>query len=231
MTGRPAAREDGFTLVELMVVMLVGGIVLGIATSALIQSQQTVAGTLQRQFDLGEARGAADAASADLRTLVPLGGTYLLTATAREASFYALRDVGDNEGPVRIRIVLEANGDLVRYSTRPSAASGPAPSPSAYSSPEVTQRRILASGLQSGQAVFRYYASYTLVPVPGASPSVSPSVSELPLVAPSPSGSPSVATANRNAIRFVEIVLQVQQPGARDVGATSVRQVVRLPNM
>lgn len=230
MARRTAAREDGFTLVELMVVVVLGGIVLGIAANALIQSQRTVAGTLQRQSDLGEARIAVDAASADLRTLVPLGGTYLLTATAREVSFYALRDVPDNQGPVRIRIVQEANGDLVRYSTRPAAAAGMAPSPSAYNSPSVTQRRVLASGLQGTQPIFRYYVSYALIPLPGASPSVSPSVSELPLVAPSPSGSPSVAATRRSEIRFVEISLRVQQPGSRDVGVTPVRQVVRLPN-
>lgn len=232
MTGR-SAREDGFTLVEVMVVVVLGGIVLGIAANALIQSQRAVAGTFQRQSDLGEARVALDAASADLRTLVELDGTHLLTATATDVTFFALRDVVPGEGPVRIRLVREANGDLVRYATRPPAGSGRSPAPALYDGPGAVAAppRILASGLLPGTPVFRYYASYKLVPIPGASPSASPSASELPLPTPSGGGTPAVASANRASVRFIEIAVQVQQPGSRDVGATPVRQIVRLPNL
>lgn len=234
MDRRLVARDDGFTLVELMVVVVVGGIVLGVAVNALIQSQRTVAGTLQRQSDLGEARIAADAASADLRTLVPLNGTHLLTATATEVTFFALRDVPEGEGPVRIRIVQEADGDLVRYSTRPPPGlSTASPDPSVYDGPlaRTGTPRLLASGLRSNLPVFRYYASYGLVPIVGASPSASPSASEIALLPPGGGATPSVPAASRRTIRFVEIQLEVQQPGARDVGVTPIRQIVRLPNM
>lgn len=231
MTRRPAAREDGFTLVELMVVVVLAGIVIGIAADALIQSQRTVSDTFQRQADLGEARIAVDAASADLRTLTPLGGTVLLAATAREVQFFARRDLPDGQGPVRIRIRLEDNGDLVRYSTRPPSDAGAAPSPAAYDDAGLTtQTRVLASGLQIGNPVFRYYSSYALV-ADGPAPAVTASAAELPMADPDGTGEPGVPAANQQSIRFVEVRLDVEQGGARDVGVTTVQQVVRLRNM
>lgn len=219
------------TLVELMVVMILAGVVIAAASSALIQSQRAVAGTLQRQADLGEARIAADAVSADLRTMTELGGVYLQTATAREVQFFARRDVPPGDGPVRIRIRREDNGDLVRYSTRPPTGAGTAPSPAAYDTAGLTtQRRVLASGVRTDVAVFRYFSSYTLVAVT-PSPSVSPTGSELPLVAPGGGGDPAVASASRPNVQFIEIRLAVQQAGSRDVGVTPIRQLVRLSNM
>lgn len=223
-----ARRDEGYSLVELMVVVVLAGIVLGIATSALVQSQRTVSGTFQRQADLGEARAAVDAVSADLRTMTPLNGTHLLSATAREIQFFARRDVPVDQGPVRVLIRLEGNGDLVRYTTRPPSAAGAAPSPSAYAT-ALGQPRILASGLPPGTTLFRYYSSYTLVSS-GASPAVTASPTELPMVTPSGTGAPGVPAANQPSIRFVEVRLDVEQDGPRDVGVTSVRQVVRLPN-
>lgn len=227
-------RDDGFSLVELMVVLLLSGIVLGVAANALVQSQRTVSGTFQRQADLGEARNAVDAASADLRTMTPLGGTYLLTATAREVSFFARRDVPIGRGPVRITLRVESNGDLVRYSTAapvpsPSPTSAVVPSPSAYAT-ALGPPRILASGIPAGATVFRYYSSYTLVPS-GPSPQVTASAAELPMAAPSGTGQPGVPAANQSLIRFVDVRLDVEQGGARNVGVTTVRQVVRLPNL
>lgn len=226
-----ARAEGGFTLVELMVVVMLAGIVLGIAANALIQSQRSVAGTFQRQADLGEARSAVDAASADLRTLVRQADTYLLTATATEVSFFALRDVPQGQAPTRIRIVQEADGDLVSYSTRPPTSATSTSDPSVWDQAGLTTvRRVLASGLPAGQPIFSYYTSYTLVPV-APSPRVSPSASELPLQVPAGGGSAQVPSGSRLNVRFVEIQLQVQQAGARDVGATSVEQIVRLPNL
>lgn len=224
-------REQGVTLVELMVVVALAGAVLGMVTTALIQSQRTAAGTFQRQADLGEARIAADAASADLRTLTPLSNSYLVTATGQEVTFFARRDLNVDAPPVRVRLVLESNGDLVRYSTRMRPGGSATPAPADYDNAaltQATQRRVLASGLQPAQTVFRYYASYSLVAV-APSPAVSPRASELPMAVPSGGGAPAVPTLDRQSVRFIEVRLTVDQGNAR-VGGTSVRQLVRLPN-
>jgi prepilin-type N-terminal cleavage/methylation domain-containing protein len=228
--GARLRSEHGFTLVELLVVMVLAGVVLSMATAALIQSQRTVAGNLQRQADLGEARIAVDAASADLRTLTPLAGTYLASATAREVLFFARRDVDDGAPPVRIRLRLESNGELVRYSTRLNPPYPANPVPADYNAAGLTTvRRTLARGLPPGQTVFRYYSSYTLVPS-SPSPRATPSASALPMAVPSGGSEPAVPATGQASVRFIEVRLEVERSGGRDVGPTFVRQLVSLRN-
>ncbi len=220
--------EDGLSLVELMVVVALAGIVLAAVANTLIQTQRTVSMTLQRQSDLGQVR-AVDAVSADLRTLTELGSTYLLTATAREVEFFAFRDVPRgatpspaptlaDEGPSRIRIRREDNGDLARTVVRPRPGAGANPVLADYTG-QPEQRRILARGLRPDVALFGFRTAEAVS-------------SALPLVDPG-TGVPAVPEGQRQHVRFIEIRVAVQgrPAGARSVGPTEVRQLVRLPNL
>jgi hypothetical protein len=185
--------------------------------------------TLQRQSDLGQVR-AVDAVSADLRTLTELGSTYLRTATAREVEFFAFREVPRgatpspaptvaNEGPSLIRIWRQDNGDLVRTVVRPRPGAGANPTLADYSGQPAPQPRILARGLRADVPLFGFRSAEA-------------ASSALPLVDPG-TGVPEVPEAQRQHVRFIEIRVAVQgRPnGARSVGPTEVRQLVRLPNL
>jgi prepilin-type N-terminal cleavage/methylation domain-containing protein len=230
--------EGGFTLVELMVVLVLTGIVLGIAVNALIQAQRTMTGTLQRQNDLGQARIAADAVSADLRTLTVFGGVVFETASASEVIFYAARDITCATpsasatasppacgAPARIRIVREANGDLVRYLVRLPLSDGRTPARTRYDA-VAPQRRVLARGLLATPPLFRYHSTYAYA----GTPTATPVASEVPLTAPS-GGTPTVPADQRDEVRFVELTLVVDPADQRAIGPTPLRSVVRLVNV
>jgi len=244
VSGVPAARdgEDGFTLVELMVAIVLSGIVLGVLASTLIQAQRNVAGTFQRQDDLGQARVAVAAVSADLRALTTLQGVILETATDDTVTFYADRDTpclpGSPgppvtppacEGPVRITITRTPGGELVRDTVRPPTGSGRTPLLEDYEPPPAppdereVRSRVLARGLRTDEPVFRYHATFGYA----GSPTPTPAPSNLPTTGTPP----ALPAASVPLVRFVEVTLAVDPPDFRGVEPTRVRAVVRLPNL
>ncbi len=236
---RAAAGEEGFTLVELMVVLVLMGIVLGILTNSMIQAQRTVTGTLQRQNDLGQARIAADAISADLRALVTLQSVTFERAADGEVIFYADRTIACTpavagppptapacEPPVKIHIVRDPSGTVTRTATRPPAGTARTPPLTAYTvaaGAQSTSPRVLARGVRTDVPLFRFHSSFAY----SAGPTPTPVPSNL-----ATTGTPALLPeASKSLVRFVEVTLAVDPPDARAIGTTRVRSVVRLPNL
>lgn len=206
-------RDDdaGLTLVELLVTMAVLSTVMGVIASSVIMVQQTVSRTSQRQADLGQARIALDAASADLRTLTPLVDITFPSVGPREIVFYANRDLGSGGTPVRLRWTLEGD-ELVRYETRGPSGLGSSARTTDYPAAP-TRRRVVARGVQPGSTVFRYFTE------------LSPSADEV---------DPATADVDRRRrIRFVRITVTAENAGEvrAGVAGTTVTQTVRLPNL
>jgi len=207
--------EDGVTLAELLVVLVLTGLVLGAVTSNLIASHRIVRGTFERQQDLGQARVAIAAASADLRALTPLGTTRLLTSSATDVQFFARRDLTPGLGPTRIRLVVEGT-ELVRYATLAPADRGEAPATSDYPPQSAAQKRVLARGLVPGP-LFSYY---------GASPA-----SPLLNTFDANGVDLGVASTSTALVRSIGVTLRVQAPAGAVVEPATVSQIVHLPNL
>lgn len=115
---RPDRRdpEAGFSLPELLVVMLIFSVIGTMLVSSMVMVQRTVNATDTLARDVSEARASMVEVSRVLRTARPRSETAapFVTATATELEFYASFRHQDEPGPKLIRLTLE-DDSLVEY--------------------------------------------------------------------------------------------------------------------
>jgi prepilin-type N-terminal cleavage/methylation domain-containing protein len=209
-------RKDqaGFTLVELLVVVVILGAVSAGIYRALDNIQSTSSGAAERVINLDEGRVLMDTLTKDFRTATRLTSTSLPMESAdwQSATFYArLNTTGQ---PVRLHVSLDAEGRLQEQITDPVCAVGTTPCPDdQWTYPGPARTRIVGRWVDKTIAVFKYYD------IDGNQ------------IVPSPSQSSSLSTLQKSAVRAVEITLKIRR--TPNIGATPTTLInrVRLPNI
>ena len=207
-------REEGFTLVELLVTISILALVMGAVTTAVVATQRTVRETDQRYTDLGEARVAMNATSRNVRTAIRLnpGDPAFIDAGPEHLEFYANVDVGAGD-PKRVRLDVQGD-DLLETVEDGTVGSGAGANPvRTWTGDGAPRTRTIARNLTNptdGEPLFEYFAQ-------GASTPFATPGDQLP-------------AADQGDVRQVRIELRVDSDAVPDVAETVLANRVRIPN-
>lgn len=221
MRIRPMDRRDnGTSLAELMVSILVFGIIMIVATSCVIMIFRTYRGTNERASNLGGAQLAVDAMSKLIQTAaqppVANGGTSpsaIITGTGNDLKFYGYNLPG--QGPSVIEFSVNASGQLVQ-SVTPSTNAGAniCTPPFSYGT---TTTRVLANGLSTTATIFTYATQSTPPTIGGSTLTLS--------------GTPAaLSSAQAATVELVKINMSVNVSSNPKVSNTGAQTLVTLPN-
>ena len=218
-TETPERRDDGVTLIEMMVVVSILGVIMGIVTQGLLTAQRTMSDNATRLDGLSQTNQAMEAITRVLRTAI-LPSQVQATCTncdvaafiagdARSVQFYAnvntdgiLPTSGTTDyGPRRVSYSVSSAGELKETIQRPNVHSVTdfnyqycTPGPGCP-----VQSRVLARDVQAG-TIFTYYDREGNVIVPPLQSSASKlksvdSIDVLLKVDPSDRTNPATVTA------------------------------------
>jgi prepilin-type N-terminal cleavage/methylation domain-containing protein len=219
LISRIARRDDeGLSLVELMVSIVIFGMIGAALTATVIITSQTVRNTSARADDLNNVQVALEDMTKLIATAanppVPAGQTQvtaLITAKNNDLSFYGYNKPG--QAPSLIRFYVDSSNQLIESYTPSSQCVWP------YTwDTTQTRSRVLARNLTPGQTVFTYFAAPT-TPYPQGSP--------LPLT-----GSPAAldTTTSSPLVEEVGLSLSVDVVTAPDIPPTVATTQILLPN-
>jgi prepilin-type N-terminal cleavage/methylation domain-containing protein len=172
MTAR-LAGEDGFTLVELLVAMVVGLVVIFAAFSVMDGSWRLNAKTTDHIETTNRGRLAMDTITQQLGSRICLQSEtpaqgWLVTATDSQVEYYA--SVTNETAP---RLVVERRRLTYRPTTKDilfeawtGSAPPPTPPPAKTTTPTIT--RVVAQGVEPAGStpIFRYYVPQGTPPLP-----------------------------------------------------------------
>lgn len=208
------SREDGITLPELLVTITILSLVMSGVTAAYVSTSRGIGAANVTMEDLGIARNAYERVTQLIRSASdPTGaqqgsrdgnGSHVAfdLATSRETVFYSTIGRSVDQDPVRVRIVVDAAGDLVEQVWQP------APGPTWPGAP-VT--RVLVSDL-ANTAVFTFLTedrtNTTCFRVLGSAG--------------------TLTTAQLFEIDAVEVALDVQRPSGYDSTPAELSGLVRI---
>lgn len=189
-------------MIEMIAVISILSIVLAVVYQGMISLNQTAASTDLRLDNLGEARGAMEVITRDLRTATRPGSGGLspfLVAKDKEVEWYANLD--PVPGPRKVRIYVDAQNNLIEEVIPPG---GTAPNWTYTGTPEVAVRaRWVANS--GAQPIFVYY---------------------------DPAGlAIATPVANTLRIDAVGVNLAIRKPSKLPEKATTLTNRVRLPNV
>jgi prepilin-type N-terminal cleavage/methylation domain-containing protein len=211
-------NEAGFSLVEMMVVVLVLGAVLAGMYQALSNIQSSSSGAAERVINLDEGRVLMDTLTKDFRTATRLTPTSypIVSGTWQSATFYArLNTTGQ---PVRVDISLDAEGRLEEKITDPVCSVGTTPCPdNMWTYPGPAKTRIVGRWVDKTVPVFTYY-----------------SVTTQGVLTPITLGPPqdaSLTDTQRANVRAIGISLKIRRSPNLGATPTVLTSRVRLPNI
>ncbi|WP_165492260.1 type II secretion system protein [Egibacter rhizosphaerae] len=203
-------REEGVTLVELLVTIVVTGVVLASLTGAVLTVTRSTASTDQREEDRGVAMIAIGQATQALRTAHEPAGVEgpFLHADAERVTFYGNigGDVGDPPARVTIESVETDEGHALEMTTVPGDPSGGS---LAFDEDDASTRRLVGR-LTNPDDLFVLHPDAT---------------SDAPFT-PAPDDPNSL-----RAIRAISVEVAVGGAEHLDVAPTRVTNRVRLPNL
>jgi prepilin-type N-terminal cleavage/methylation domain-containing protein len=115
-------RDEGYTLIEVMMAMLIASVVLGLVTTAMIGMLRSGAGATSRLANLDQVRTGVDALSKNLRTAIRPEQLNPSCSTACSSAFDSAADnVGDTVGaraaPTRITYTIAADPNDTTHTT------------------------------------------------------------------------------------------------------------------
>ena len=225
----PVPRDDGATLVEVLVSTTVGVVVMGIAATALISGQRASAEAVDRLHADDAARVALQTMSRELRTAVRSGTSVsaMISASATGVAFFAndrpVPPAPTGTGPSRITYRIDPLArTLVEERVAAPLASWTGTDYDYASRPVV--KRVVARDVTAAQPgpVFAYHAVVT----PGCAQSAS--CPALPLV--DTGSGPALPAADLPKVRAVTISISVAVARPGDDATTVFRSFVALPN-
>jgi prepilin-type N-terminal cleavage/methylation domain-containing protein len=217
MRVRDRRGDEGMSLVELLVAMVVFSSLMAVVTATAIMTMQSSRNTDARNQDLGRIRLTLENMSKMLRTAaqppVPAGVTppnAFISANARDVSFYGYNQPG--AAPSIIRYYVNATNQLVEEVTPSTQCAWP------YTWNAASKKsRTLARSLTPNQAVFSFNAQPT-TPSPQGSP--------LPT-----SGTPAaVGAGDLVNVDNVLMTLSIDVPTSPDIPPTVGTTQVQLRN-
>jgi len=215
--ARHRRRDDqGFTLVELLVVMTLMGLVLGLIATLVSSTLRTSSRARVAATDTSTAATSMDRLTRDLRmAIAPTASTQAFTsASDSDVTFYTA--LGTEPAPLLVRWWLDAAGVLRRSETRPT---GNVPPYTWSGTPNTTS--IVARGVvvDVSAPLFRYLnPTNAIVSIGCYERTPAPNPCATPLAA-----SPNVSATDLALVAAVDVRLAVRSSAA-DSGIGSVQQ-------
>lgn len=175
--ARPARAEEGFTLVELMVTMLLASLVLAITVTVFSTAENSASGTQQRFTATADAENAMQVVSQAVRAVLPTttasdtqSAVAFVSATDHSLSFYASVGATD-QGPAPTLITFTTQSmDGGAYDELLESRIPAGGTPPAYTFNSTPQTSIVAYWLSptagnAAGAIFQYFAAGSTTPL------------------------------------------------------------------
>jgi prepilin-type N-terminal cleavage/methylation domain-containing protein len=215
--GSGHSRDGGYTMMEMVVVVMILGIVLAMVQTTLILTQRTVAGSGSRVDQTMQARVAIDSLTKVLRTAVlpsQLNGTgssstaaAFIQGTKTSVQFYAnINNDSNIIGPSQVTYNIDSSGMLTEK-IQPPDAHAVGNYNYLYTCTTCATTRVLARNVSTTQAMFTYYTKT------GAT------ITDTVLTA-----------ADLSAVDSVDVVIMVKASANQTIQATTLYERVTLPN-
>lgn len=201
-------NQRGYSLVEMLVVVLILSLVLAVLYRGLDGMQLATQGSKERLINLEEARVMMATVTKDLRTAAKLdsGSSPFVLADEREMIFYA--NLGSTSGPSKVRIYVDAQNRLIEQITVADAGSAPN-----YTYTGTPVNKAVSSYVVAEVPIFKYqyFNNDTLTFT---------DLTALPL-----------SEADRAKVQSVEITISMQQPSGINTPEATLVNRVRLSNV
>lgn len=217
-TKRPDPRQEGLSLVELMVAMTIAAVLLSGLTAFFIGSIRAAGRVDTQTTDQGNARIAMSVLSRDIRAAVSprpsVRDPIFEVALPNEAHFYAA--VGDGQRPIFVRMYIDADSRLVEDATPP--ASGTLDGANLTWDPDNdAEIRYIASFVvnDAAEPLFRYYRV---------------DAGQLIEMVPDTANPTGLTLVQRQQIAAVELNVAIGSDPSQRTSRFLIRNVVRLPN-
>lgn len=201
-----AHRDDGFTLVELLVTMSILAVVMMVITSATIFLQRSINETDQRFDDLAQARLAMDAGSKWVRSAITAQPFTQPFTVAQRSQVTLLANIGVAGGTPPQRVELAVVDGGLRERVWQGTIDSNGDWQQAAAAPRV---RVIARGVTSAEPFTFETADGTDI---------------------TPADDTPLTAAERDTVRRVGIAITVQQQPNVDIPASELRNTVALPN-
>lgn len=222
---RPIARrQQGQSLIEMLVVVFILGLVLAAITGAFLVVQRSSDEIDNRFENTGEAQKLIAALTKDVRTATPLsaGTSPFLLAAKRQITFYGDLNYAtgvDPRFPNKIDLLIDSANpaapvlkEFIWVPTNNGSTTDAAPIYTGASSP--TSLRLVGQYVANAanDPIFRYYDADGTELIPQTSP-------------------PGLSAADQLSVRTIKISLSVRKQTTRTVQPIRVESVVRLANV
>jgi prepilin-type N-terminal cleavage/methylation domain-containing protein len=213
--GKPA--DGGYTLMEMVVVVMILGIVLAMVQTTLILTQKTVSGSGARIDQTSQANVAISSISKVLRTAVlpsqlsatglSAGAAAFIQGTKTSVQFYAnINNDANITGPSQVSYAVSGTGVLTEKIQPPdSHAAGNYNY--TYNCTTCAVSRVLARNVSTSLAMFTYYTK------------TGGTITDATLTA-----------SDLAAVDSVDVVVQVKAYATSTIQATTLYERVTLPN-
>lgn len=213
-------REDGYTMTEMIVVVMILGIVLAAVQTTLVMTNKSVGQSGQRINQTLQAKTAIDSVTKVLRTAVlpsQLNGTgststaaAFIQGTKNSVQFYAnINNDANVTGPSQVTYAVGSDG-VLSETIQPPNAHAANDYNYQYCTPSascVVKSRVLARGVSTTVTMFTYYTKAGTA-IPDA----------------------TLTAAELASVDSIDVVITVKAAASQTVGSTTLTERVTLPN-
>jgi prepilin-type N-terminal cleavage/methylation domain-containing protein len=217
LAGEETTSDGGYTLMEMVVVVMILGIVLAMVQTTLILTQKTVSGSGARVNQTSQANVAISSISKVLRTAVlpsqlsatglSAGAAAFIQGTKTSVQFYAnINNDANVTGPSQVSYSVSAAG-LLTEKIQPPDSHAAGNYNYTYNCSTCAVTRVLARFVSTTQAMFTYYTKT------GATIT-----------------DPTLTASDLAAVDSVDVVVQVKSSANSTIQPTTLYERVTLPN-